>query len=203
MHPNQIFRQTPRMTAIDFAQSIGFGTLIITNNSDPVLSHLPFVIEDDHIDMHLVRSNPIARAVTSATNAKLAVTGPHGYISPDWYGTEDQVPTWNYTAVHFSGRLTPLPSEQLEDVLNSISAEFEQRLLPKTPWTTEKMDNDVRVKMMRMIQPFRFEIEDMETTFKLNQNKSETVRHSAASKVAESSVGQETQQLSAFMRDAN
>ncbi|MDG2340934.1 MAG: FMN-binding negative transcriptional regulator [Paracoccaceae bacterium] len=200
MHPNQIYRQTPRATAIAFAQSIGFGTLIINADSGPLPSHVPFVLKGDHVELHLVRSNPIARAVTSATIAKLAVLGPHGYVSPDWYGADDQVPTWNYTAVHFSGQLTPLPNDRLEDTLNSLSAEFEQRLLPKTPWTSDKMDNEARMKMMRMIQPFRLDVEDVDSTFKLNQNKPESVRQSAASQIAASDIGQETKQLSALMR---
>jgi transcriptional regulator len=78
-----------------------------------MISHVPFVLNANgtEAELHLVRSNPIARAVTGPTQAVLAVTGPDGYVSPDWYDTPDQVPTWNYVAVHLRGHSAP-PTRQ-------------------------------------------------------------------------------------------
>ena len=63
--------------------------------------------------------NAVIRAVPGP--AVLAVIGPDGYISPDWYGTHeqvpDQVPTWNYIAVHLRGILHPLPAQALTEAV--------------------------------------------------------------------------------------
>lgn len=75
----------------------------------PFLSHVPFLLSGDGSEarLHLVRSTPITRALLTAPRAaRIAVSGPDGYISPDWYGLADQVPTWNYVAVHLTARLT-------------------------------------------------------------------------------------------------
>ena len=46
----------------------------------------------------------MARAIANGAAVRLIVEGPEGYISPDWYGVADQVPTWNYVAVHLVGK---------------------------------------------------------------------------------------------------
>lgn len=200
MHPNPAFRQMPDDRNRAFARARGFGVLVL-GGDEPLLSHVPFLLAEDgsHADLHLVRSNPIARA--GGGNAVIAVTGPDGYVSPDWYGVPDQVPTWNYVAVHLCGRLDPLPPEALSDLIDRQSAFFEDRLLPKPPWTASKMSGGVKDKMMRAILPFRLTIEAVEGTWKLNQNKDDAVRHSAANQIT-TGVGMELAELAALMREA-
>ena len=89
----------------------------------PLVAHIPFLQgqQGDEIELHLVRSNPIARLLQNIqTPAKLTVSGPHGYISPDWYGVKDQVSTWNYVAVHLSGTLRMLKHDQLLALLDRL-----------------------------------------------------------------------------------
>ncbi len=201
MHPNPIYRKEPRELHIAYAQERGFGVLSVNGDPAPLVSHVPFALdaEGKTADLHLVRSNPLARAVAEPTPAVIAVSGPDGYISPDWYGDPAQVPTWNYVAVHLRGVLHPLPDEDLRGSLETLSATFEDRLLPKKPWTLDKTPEDVQARLMRMIRPFRFEVQEVDGTWKLAQNKSTAARHSAAGNLAGSSVGQETALLAALM----
>lgn len=204
MHPNPTFRAEPRARNIGFARERGFGTLCINADPAPLVSHVPFVLDEAGkvAELHLVRSNPISRSVDAATPAVIAVTGPDGYISPDWYDLPDQVPTWNYVAVHLRGELVPLEAEDLRAALDRLSAHFEAQLLPKTPWTAEKMDPEALNRMMRMIRPFRFDVSRIEATWKLGQNKEDTAREAAADHLASAPVGQETALLAALMRGA-
>ena len=183
MHPNPAFRQEPDSRSLAFARDRAFGTLI-AGGAEPLLSHVPFLLSEDGAtaEMHLVRSNPIARAGGGA--AILAVTGPDAYVSPDWYGVADQVPTWNYVAVHLHGRLEPLPEDGLRAHLDRLSAAQEGRLLPKPPWTSAKMTPDVLARMMRQIVPFRLIVEEVRATWKLSQNKPRDVRLRAADRLA-------------------
>lgn len=200
MHPNAAFRQTPADRNLSFARSRGFGILALGGET-PLLSHIPFLLSEDgtHADLHLVRSNPIARV--GSGRAVIAVSGPDGYVSPDWYDVPDQVPTWNYVAVHLRGTLTPLPPETLSDLIDRQTAFFEDQLRPKMPWTAEKMSEGVKDRMMRAILPFRLKIDTVDGTWKLNQNKDDVVRQNAADQI-ESGVGSDLNALASLMRDA-
>ncbi len=181
MHPNPAFRQTSEARNLAFARERGFGILTVNGTDGPLAAHVPFLIPADGTvaELHLARSNAIARAALPAP-ALIAVCGPDAYISPDWYGLDDQVPTWNYVAVHLRGTLSPLPVERLRDHADALSARFEAGLLPKTPWVSQKMTDGVMDRMMRMILPFRLTISGVDGTWKLNQNKPAEARLAAA-----------------------
>lgn len=201
MHPNPAYRQESTARHLHLARERAFGTLSVNAEGGPLLSHVPFLLSEDgaNADLHLVRSNPIARL--GSVDAVIAVAGADGYISPDWYGIEDQVPTWNYVAVHLRGRLDPLPPETLPDMLRRQSAAYEARLAPKPAWTLDKLTEETMSRFLRMILPFRFTITDVQGTWKLSQNKTEDARLGAAASV-ENGFGQELASLAALMREA-
>jgi len=202
MHPNPAFRSAETEQNLAFARAQSFGLLALSTEGAPLISHIPFQLSEDgtHAELHLVRSTEITRALKTPTPARLAVQGPHSYISPDWYGVPDQVPTWNYVAVHLTGTLERLPDSALEGILARLSAQFEARLSPKPEWTMGKMTPDVLDKMMRQIVPFRLTIENIEGTWKLGQNKPDAARLGGADGGAEAGLGLETGALAAFMR---
>jgi transcriptional regulator len=181
MHPNPVFRGGSVEENLAFARARGFGVLSVNGVDGPLAAHVPFLISDDSgfAELHLARSNAIARVCGDGVPAMIAVSGPDAYISPDWYGVDDQVPTWNYVAVHLRGRLVPLADAALRAHVDGLSAEHEGRLLPKAPWTSAKMSEGAMPRMMRMILPFRFEIAGVEGTWKLGQNKTAAVRAAA------------------------
>jgi transcriptional regulator len=201
MHPNSAFRKVADDVTLAFLRARAFGVLAVNAEAGPLLSHVPFLLSDDgaSADLHLVRSNPIARL--DGVAAVIAVSGPDGYVSPDWYGVEDQVPTWNYVAVHVRGRLERLGDGLMRDMLDRQSAAYEERLLPKRPWTADKMSDGALDRLMRSILPFRLHVERIDATWKLNQNKPDAARMGAARAIADSGIGQETAALSRLMRD--
>ncbi|MGB7288311.1 MAG: FMN-binding negative transcriptional regulator [Salaquimonas sp.] len=202
MHPNPIFRKTETEKNISFARDRSFGILSVNSEDGPLLSHIPFQLSEDgnYLEAHLVRSNPILRLLEEPVSAVVAVSGPDAYISPDWYGVDDQVPTWNYVAVHLRGMLHKLDQDELHGVLERLSAAFEARLLPKKPWVTDKMDQDIYQKMQRQIVPIGFEVSDIQGTWKLSQNKIATAISGAANGVETAGVGSETDTLVQLMR---
>lgn len=200
MHPNPIFRAEPSSRDIAFARERGFGILSINAEPAPLLAHIPFALDaaGTMAQLHLVRSNPIAR--TADGPAVIAVTGPDSYVSPDWYEVPDQVPTWNYVAVHLRGRLEARPAEEMHAMLDAQSDHFEAMLEPKPRWTTAKMTPDVLHRMMRQILPFHFHVEEITGTWKLSQNKPDAVRENAAAAMSAYGIGSEPALLSALMR---
>jgi len=199
MHPNPIYRQAGPDANLDFARSRGFGTLTVNGPEGPLASHVPFVLREGFAELHLVRSNPIARALTAPVPALLAVVGPDAYVSPDWYGMEDQVPTWNYVAVHLRGTLHALPPEDLRGQLDRLSAEFEERIVGKKPWLVGKTAAEVLAWFMRTIVPCRFEIATVDGTWKLGQNKPEAARRAAAAGMRSAAIGAEVEALARLM----
>ena len=105
-------------------------------------------------------------------------------------------------AVHLTGVLELRPQEELHDLLDRQSAMYEDRLLPKPPWKTEKMTPDVMAKMMRMIVPCRMDVTGVDGTWKLGQNKPDAVRIAAADQAAGYGFGSEADVLAAIMRGA-
>lgn len=200
MHPNPIFRSDDTARSLAFARARGFGTLMINGDAGPLVAHVPFVISDagDALDLHLVRSNPVARAPGGP--AAMAVSGADAYVSPDWYGVEHQVPTWNYVAVHLRGRLEARPAEELRGHIAALSDHFEAMLAPKPVWKLDKMPDDALARMMRMIVPMRLHIEEIDATWKLGQNKSASARVGAADAMNGGTPGLETAALAALMR---
>lgn len=204
MHTNPAFRQTPREKNLHFVRARGFGVLAVNGPEGPLASHIPFLLNDDATcaDLHLARSNPIARAGLPAP-ALLAVSGPDAYISPDWYGPHeqvpDQVPTWNYVAVHLRGTLEPLPEDALRPHVEALSAEHESRITGKRPWTSAKMTEGAMPRMMRMILPFRFTVASVDGTWKLNQNKTTEIRARAADALSHGAAS--AQAIAALIRD--
>lgn len=202
MHPNQIFHDQSDASNLAFARERGFGVLVVAGEGAPMLAHVPFVVAQDgkSVELHLVRSNPIARKLIEPLPALLAISGPDSYISPDWYGVEGQVPTWNYVAVHLSGTLERLPDEALRGILDRLSGQFEEKLRPKAPWTADKMKPEALAKLMRMIVPFRMALTGVDGTWKLAQNKPDDVREKAAGFVDAYGIGSEERALAALMR---
>lgn len=202
MHPNQIFHDAEQPDNLVFARERGFGVLAVNADDGPLMSHVPFLLNaaGDVAEMHLVRSNPIVRLINAPMKAKIVVAGPDSYVSPDWYGVADQVPTWNYVAVHLTGVLEKRPQSEMHALLDRQAAAYEERLLPKPPWVTDKMTPDVLEKMMRMIVPFKMKITEVDGTWKLSQNKSDDVRLSAADHMNAFGFGSEPRVVAALMK---
>ncbi len=205
MHPNPVFHTETAQSNAAFARARAFGLLAVNGSDAPMMAHVPFLLDAEaaQIHLHLVRSNPIARALRDGPlPARLAVSGPDSYVSPDWYEVPDQVPTWNYVAVHLTGKLALMPDETLHTMLDAQSSHFEDQLRPKTPWTTDKMSPDVMARMMRQIVPCQMQVTAIDGTWKLNQNKPDDVRLRAADQIEAHGIGTDLARLAALMRKA-
>lgn len=72
MHPNQIFHDADAQRNICFARETAFGVLAVNGTEGPLLTHVPFVLSEkgDVVDLHLVRSNPIARNLKNSSKCQ-------------------------------------------------------------------------------------------------------------------------------------
>ncbi len=175
MYPNAVFRsklspEAEHELLVGWVRDIGFGTIFLTTPDGPRVAHAPFVCTGDTLQFHLARANDLTKHITGSV-ALAVVNGPECYISSDYYAGANQVPTWNYVAIEMEGRVRTLDDDGLIAQLDNLSALHEERLLPKKPWTRDKMDDGIFRKMTAAIVGFEMEITAWRHTFKLSQNK--------------------------------
>ena len=174
--------KSDRAASLAFAQARGFGTVCAWDGNKPIASSLPFLLTyaDDgtpQAAFHVARQNRLATLADGAYWL-LAVTGADAYVSPDWYASPDQVPTWLYQSVHLTGRVRKISEDELAPHLDALSAKFEGWLTPKAPWTPSKVSAGRMETLKKMIVGLVMTVEEIEGSFKLNQHKSD-VDHAA------------------------
>jgi transcriptional regulator len=175
--------KTDRAAALAFAAARGFGTVCAWGGGRPVASSLPFCLEyssdgTPRAMFHVARGNALVSLADGKSNWLMAVNGADTYISPDWYASPDQVPTWLYQAVHLTGTVRVIADSELGPHLDALSAKFESWLAPKPPWLSTKMTAGRLDAMKKAIVGLAMSVDEIEGSFKLNQHKSD-VDHTA------------------------
>jgi transcriptional regulator len=172
MHPHRRFAWTERDEILAFIADTAFCTLFASGADGPAAFHVPVVVAGpDKLRFHVSRANRGAPALDGGAHVLLSCLGPDAYISPDWYGTPDQVPTWNYVAAEAEGPVRRLSEEALVALLDDLSAAHEARLAPKPPWTRAKMSPGRLEGLLKAIVAYELTIDALRGTRKLGQNK--------------------------------
>jgi transcriptional regulator len=148
-----------------------FATLVAVLGGEAAIAHAPVVLGQTTIQFHLARGNAFLDAASAGMRAQAVFHGPDAYISPDWYVSENQVPTWNYAAVYVEGPMRILSRGEMIAQVDALSAEQEEKLAPKKPWTRAKMAPGLDERLLAAIQGVELRIEKLEGKFKLSQNK--------------------------------
>ena len=184
MHPNRAFVWEDRDEMLAFVAEVSFSTIFLSNEDGLRVAHVPVTVEaPDRLRFHLARSNRAAPGL-DGSQVLLSCLGPDAYVSPDWYGTPDQVPTWNYLAVECEGTARRLSEDDLVAQLDRLSAAHEGRLAPKAPWTRDKMTPGRFEAMLRAIACYEIHIRELRGTRKLGQNKTPAEREGALTGLA-------------------
>jgi transcriptional regulator len=194
-----------RAASLAFAQARGFGLVCAWDGAKPIASPLPFFLSfaDDgtpRAAFHVARQNPLVKLAGRSGAWLLAVNGPDAYVSPDWYVSPDQVPTWLYQVVHLTGAVRILSDDELADQIDTLSAKFENRLLPKKPWTSSKMTAGRLDAMKKAIVGLVMTVEEVEGSFKLNQHKSDA-DYSAVGNALASQADADAHEIAGRMRE--
>ena len=151
------------------------GTLVTVADGGLEATHVPCILDpprDDQLGLqfHLAAVNPICGVLDGNREILMIFLGPNTYISPDWYASQHQVPTWNYAAVHVYGKPSLLSDPALCELLDALSASFESPL-PKKAWTTDKVPEALYKKMRKAIRGYHLPISRMQGKWKINQNR--------------------------------
>ncbi|EXS71036.1 FMN-binding negative transcriptional regulator [Sphingobium sp. Ant17] len=176
MTPGAPYRWTDEAAIRDFVAQTGFGLLCVAAPDRMHVVHLPLIwLDERRIGLHLHRANPIVPHL-DGQDALIVVTGDQAYISPDWYGLPDKVPTWNYVAAELRGPMVRLDKAETIAQIDALSHEQERRLAPKPLWTRDKMSDGLFDKIMTGLVGFAMQVEAIHGTAKLGQDKPEAAR---------------------------
>lgn len=154
-----------------FVRAHPFATLAAVVDGAVQFAYAPVVIgADGAARFHLARNNPLAR-LADGMRLRLSFLGANAYVSPDWYESEGMVPTWNYSAVEGEGAVRRLGEAGLRQLLADLSAAEEHKLLPKKPWTIDKVPAPRMAMLLGAIAGFEVALDTLQGKFKLSQDK--------------------------------
>jgi len=177
MHPAATFRVEDEEVLVNHLTKHPFATLATAIGDRLYAAHAPVVARrlpgGLALDFHLSRGNALTPMLSAGFRAVAVSVAADAYVSPDWYESADQVPTWNYVSVEAEGPVAALDEAGLVALLDDLSAQEEARLAPKPPWTRGKMSPGRFDAMARAIIGARLTVERLEGTTKLSQNKSQ------------------------------
>ena len=168
-----------------FLQQNSFGILVSRDGEHLHDTHTPLLISEDLrlISGHISRANRQWQSWADYPSVKIIFHGPHSYISPRFYKSEFNVPTWNYSAISIDGKI-----KIIEDRQSSI--QILQDLISKhegpSGWKLN-LEDERYIKLFDAVVCFSIEVDKIDAKFKLNQNKSDEDKQSVISHLLESS----------------
>ncbi|WP_040165350.1 FMN-binding negative transcriptional regulator [Microbacterium gorillae] len=177
-------RQNPSFAMTDVAElrriiaRHPWATLIGHGPDGVTASHYAILLDEDRDDLTIV--GHVGRpdeAILGLGEGELTVIfqGPHGYITPRWYGDTPNVPTWNFVAVHLSGVPEILSPQENLVVLERLVDHFESAAPdPRGMWQPPN-DPDFIDRLARGTVGFRLTPTRVTAKRKLSQNKPDEV----------------------------
>ena len=171
------FKTKENELILNLVNENSFATLIsIDSTSQPLVSHIPILAEvkNDQITKlvgHFALRNPHVAALKQNPNSTVIFQGPHTYITPLWYRSGRDVPTWNYSVVHISGKLKLISGfKEICEILEKMTNFYEQG---PDAWKFElPSDLEDPSALTSAIVGFEIIPEKIEAKFKLSQNRS-------------------------------
>lgn len=156
----------------EFLKNNAFGILISTGAGSPMATHLPLEYEEGGKGLgvlhgHFARANPQWQHIEEGDEVLCIFNGPHCYVSSSWY-REEEVPTWNYMAVHARGRYRKQSEEELWASLHKLVDTYEKD--SAQPISLHELSPGT-LRQVRGIVGFEIAITSLEAAYKLSQGR--------------------------------
>lgn len=154
----------------EFIRQNSFGMLVSVVDGSAIATHIPMYLSEDGKTLtgHIARANSQWKNWESSSEVLAVFQGAHVYISSSWYDHEN-VPTWNYMAVHVYGKIRIIENEELLESLKNLVHKHEKNSVK--PVSVEGMSEKYVRDQMRGIVGLEIRISKMEAAYKLSQNR--------------------------------
>lgn len=170
MYVPKQFRNNDASTINDFIRHHGFGILVSQSDSRMVATHIPLELSEDETKLrgHIARANPQWKNFQNNSEVMVIFPGPHAYVSSSWYDHEN-VPTWNYIAVHVYGKIQIIEGDELYSAIKQLVDKYEKA--SEYPVSVEKMSPEYVRQSIKGLVGFAITITSIEAAYKLSQNR--------------------------------
>ncbi|MGS2721257.1 FMN-binding negative transcriptional regulator [Paraglaciecola aestuariivivens] len=179
------YKMTDSQQQLKFIQQFGFG-IVFSSGQSLIATHVPFVLKANEgkqgvLFSHLAKANPQTKELDN--NQVLVVfSGPHAYISPNWYTQKPAVPTWNYSAVHAYGKAKLLTPEATLASIDDLLAHYEPNLLNQP----EVVSPAHKERLLAGIVGIKIEIHNLQGQHKLGQDRKQADQQSIFQQLTQS-----------------
>ena len=168
------FTETRPAVLIAHIEQHDFGLLVSHGAAGLVASHIPFLVERQgeqlHLLGHLARPNLQVEDLRQGGEGLASFSGPHAYVSPSWYAAGPSVPTWNYVDVHAYGTVRLNEDEDwLRGLLRRLSDRHEAG--SPAPWRMQDLPESYLKGMLKGIIGLDIAVTRLEGKYKLSQNR--------------------------------
>lgn len=153
-------------------------TLVSQGEDGLVASHYAVMLDDERDDLTIVGhvGKPDDAILGLGDHELLVVVqGPHGYITPRWYGDVPAVPTWNFVSAHLRGIPELLSPDENLRVLDRLVDRFEGHGDEARGLYTLPNDASFVERLERGTVGFRLTPSHVTAKRKLSQNRSAEV----------------------------
>ena len=171
MYIPKAYQQTESEFVKSFVQEHPFGILVDQLPDKLWAVHLPFEWEEKdgrhYLTGHIARANPIGQQWHEQRAVMAIFQGAHTYISSSWY-KEEEVPTWDYLAVHIYGQLQTLSEEETMAGLHGLVERYEAA--EEHPIDLNTFSSGT-LRQVKGVIGFRIDIEETHSVTKLSQTR--------------------------------
>lgn len=172
MYIPEKYRQENKQAVKAFLEAHAFGILVSDGPDGPLATHLPLELVDAQdgswaLEGHLAKANPHAGHLRDGQAVLCIFNGPHAYVSSSWY-REEEVPTWNYQAVHLKGTCRRQNEAELLASLHRLVDKYERD--SEQPVSLHNL-SAATLRQVRGIVGFRIEAVQVEAAYKLSQGR--------------------------------
>lgn len=161
--------------AVQIMKSNPFALMITVDVHRPMATHIPLEIREDegkiYATGHIAYGNKQKKTLDNNSDVLLIFQGQHAYISSSWYQCEE-VPTWDYLAVHAYGSARVITEDELISSLDTMLNHYESH--PENGRTWETFDPELLKSEMKGIVGFEIEITSIQAAAKMSQNRNDT-----------------------------
>ena len=144
------------------------------SENKPVATQVPVFIEEKNgkkiLRGHIMKNTDHHKAFLHNENVLVVFTGKHTYVSGTWYSNPNTPSTWNYMSVHAKGIIRFLDDNALIDVLQKTSLHFEDHNKDSAT-IFDNLPSEYTHKLMKAILAFEIEVKEIDTVFKLSQDR--------------------------------
>ena len=141
-----------------------FAVLVSGPASDLSVSHLPLVRQGKGLLGHLAAANPHVERLEGVATA--IFRGPHAYVSPRWYRSRSNVPTWNYEAVTVRGEISRVTGSKAREQAVDLLVDKQEQGLWQVDWSS-----DYHRRLLEHIVVFTMSMDQVIGKRKMSQNK--------------------------------